>query len=475
MGESKVLRVGLTNPPTMLDPRQASDATSHLVLGQVFECPYFQAGPETKPEPRVLASLLTREQKGNEVEYSAPVREGLVFSDGSACTADDVVASLADVPPIKAVARVSRRGDRVVFTTSRVIPNFEFQLSKRWCTIVRETPDGVRGTGPFMAGPDGLAGDVVRLEKNPSYRDPVPLDAIEFRVFPLDPDGRHTTLLDAIDAGEVDFTTALPRDEVGRLTGVRKLFQPGNSTGILYMNTERGPFVDVELRRALAQAVDRYELARVCYPDSPGLNARGLLPPKMGSTADGIRHNPSAAKQALEAAAGSLPAKLRTVTVWGPRPYVPKPKVVIDELNRQLASIGVELEAISTTSPEDYFEKLRDGEYECVLGGWIADSEDPADFLDAVLTTNFIPIPGRPTSLTANLSRWDDAQTNELVRDYRETPNPENIEAVLARVASEVVLLPLMYGPRVIVHTRNVDGFDPTPVYVPSLSTIDLS
>jgi hypothetical protein len=42
-------------------------------------------------------------------------------------------------------------------------------------------------------------------------------------------------------------------------------------------------------------------------------------------------------------------------------------------------------------------------------------------------------------------------------------------------VARELPLLPLMYGPRVIVHSRRVKRFSAQPAYVPSLARVDLT
>lgn len=446
-----------------------------MVLAQVFETPYAQANREAEPEPVLMADRLHQESGGERPVYSAAIRPGLEFSNGTAVTPDHVVASLSEVGSLAAEAAVSRRGDRVVFSLTRPIPNFEFQLSKRWCTVVLNEGGRLYGTGPFMLDPAHPAdAESIRLVRNPRHRNPVQLDAVEFRVYPPGRDGRHDALISAIESGEVNLTSALPRDEVGRLENVRKLFQPGNSTAMLYFNSERGPLADVDARRVLAHTIDRYQLARVCYPDSPGLAARGLLPPNMGSVHDGIRPDPRGAREMMAEKGVSLPAKLRTVTVWGPRPYVPKPILVIEELNRQLGEIGVAIEPILTSDPEDYFAKLRDGEYDAVLGGWIADTEDPRDFLDAVLTTEFIPIPGRPTAVTANLSRWDDEETNARVAAYRLSHDQASLEAVMARIADQVPLLPLLHGPRVVVHTRDVHNFDPTPSYVPSFARLEM-
>ncbi len=469
----KILRVGLTTSVVWLEPRQASDASSHMVLSQVFETPYSQIGPDAQPVPQLMEGLLELEAGAGGKVCSASVRPGVEFSDGTRLTPDHIISSLEQVAPVRADASLSRRGDKVVFSLVRPISNYEFQLSKRWCAVSVENSGSLFGTGPFMLG-DAQPGDVVRLTRNPRHRNPVPLDGIEFRVYPPDADGRNDALVAAIDAGEVHFTTALPRDEVGRLSNVRKLFQPGNSTAMLYFNVGGGVFSDARVRRALSLAIDRYQLARVCYPDSPGLAARGLLPPNMASGRDGLRHDPREAKAQLDASGVELPPRLRTITVWGPRPYLPKPRLVVEELNRQLKGLGVELEAVPTKDPEHYFELLRDGEYDAVLGGWIADTEDPADFLEAVLGSEYIPIPGRPTALTANLARWNDAATDESIRRYRESPSEQTLEKVLSRIAAEVPLLPLSYGPRVFVHTRNVRNFDATPAYVPSFAQVDL-
>lgn len=472
---NKVLRVGVASPLKHLDPRRAHDAVTHLALAQVYETPFGRTSLNSPPAPLVMAARLSRETANDgTLGYSASVRKGLLFSDGTPVTPDHVIASLGDASALPGEVRLSRRDDRVVFTVARPIDNFEFHLSKRWCMVLLDKGEQSVGTGPFMFA-DRPSSTEVRMVRNPHHRAPVPLDEVVFRVFPPETDGRNPALVEAVKAGEIHFTAALARDEVNELDDVRKLFHPGDSAAILFLNTARKPLADRALRRALALGIDRYELARACHPESPDLSARGLLPPTMGMASDGIRHDPREARARLEAAEASMPSKLRTLVVWGPRPYIPRPAFVVAELNRQLADLGVQLDPVYTEDPDDYFAQVEGGDYDVVLGGWIADSEDPTDFLEATLASSMVPGMGRPTAMTANFCRWQDTRTDTLIQRHREASRPEHQRAILEHIGAEAPLLPLMYGPRVVVHARNVQNVDPDPFRPSSFAEVDLA
>lgn len=466
---TKVLRVGVTSPLEQLDPRTAHDAVSHLVLAQVYETPY---GRSTPPDPLLMAGRLSRKSAADRTIYSARVRSGCSFSDGTPVTIEHIMAALRDLPTLIPGAKLARRGDELEITVSQLIESFELWLSKRWATVYLEKGGQLLGTGPFTFA-TSQSRDEVRLLRNPHYRETVPLDELVFRVFTPDASGRHPDLVAALESGEIHLTAALPRDELSELQDVRKLFHPGESTAMLFFNTQRRPMSDRMLRRGLALAIDRYELARVCHPESPDLSARGLLPPKMSAATDKIRHDPGEARTLL--AQEALPGPLRTIVVWGARPYLARPAVAVDELNRQLADFGVRLEPVYAKDPDDYFAHLSSGDYDAVLGGWIPESEDPVDFIESILASEMIPGEGRPTALTANFARWSDETTDRLLRRCRAFSSTDDMRALVEHIGAEAPLLPLMYGPRAIVHTRDVKNFDATATYVPSFARVDLS
>src|SRR4029079_10206593 len=94
-------------------------------------------------------------------------------------------------------------------------------------------------------------------------------------------------------------TTALSRDDVGKLQHARKYFQTGISTCSLYFNTERPHLRGARVPRALAFAGDRPEIPRLSYENALAFTATSIVPPLMGSFSDGIRTHPEHASELL--------------------------------------------------------------------------------------------------------------------------------------------------------------------------------
>ena len=49
------------------------------------------------------------------------------------------------------------------------------------------------------------------------------------------------------------------------------------------------------------------------------------------------------------------------------------------------SGVGVRVDTIVSTDSEDYNERLDRGDYDLVLGGWIADTADPIDYLSSTV------------------------------------------------------------------------------------------
>src|SRR5688572_31454809 len=89
-GVSRVIRVGVLSGVSKLDPREAIDNVSGMVLGQVFEAPYKIAAGETAVHPQLFEPLRAE----GRLQYSAAVLPGVRFSDGTPLTADLAARSL---------------------------------------------------------------------------------------------------------------------------------------------------------------------------------------------------------------------------------------------------------------------------------------------------------------------------------------------------------------------------------------------
>jgi cationic peptide transport system substrate-binding protein len=469
-GERKVLRVGMLHAVHELDPRRTQELGSVLVLSQVFEPPYALPTADAAPEPLLFTGPLQVEEGG--LVVSGQVRAGVKFSDGTALTAAHAAASLASTEVVARAASVEARGDRVVFRLKRPNPRFDVVLAQSYSSIVlaKNGPnqDGtILGTGPFVVTA-GVGAEVLRLSRNEHYRQTVPLDEVEFSTY-----ASADALIAAVEGGQVDFTSALSRDEVGKIREARKLFLPGASTSILYLNCERPALQNVDVRRAIGAAVDRTEVTRTNYSNALAFAASSLLPPVMGTYRDAIAYNPERARELMRAS-GGVSERLRMLLVWGPRPYLPQPRTAATVIARQLADVGLQVEVVPTSDVEEYNGKVRTGDYDLLLSGWIADTLDAADYLDANLSSELIPSATAPPINRANRSRWRDVTMDEALARFRELRSEDARSSVLQRLAEQLPLLPGMYGPTVVVHSWRVQNFEPSPLGLPSLAGVDV-
>jgi hypothetical protein len=135
--KTRTLRIGVLAGVGTLDPREIGDTITGLVLGQIFEMAY-RVTPSGTIEPHLFAERLRDERSGAQPVYSAAVREGIVFSDGTPLTAEIAAASLAKSGALRGRATVSVRDGRVHFAMSGPSPRFENVLTQWNCGIVLE-------------------------------------------------------------------------------------------------------------------------------------------------------------------------------------------------------------------------------------------------------------------------------------------------------------------------------------------------
>ncbi len=444
----------------------SSDRVSYLVNAQVYETP-FRRLQEDRAQPLLFSSLERRDSAG--LTLVAKIRPDARFSDGTLVTPDHIIESLRASNRLGEDVRMSAAGEEIVFQMDRMRRHFERTLAQRGVAIVLEKDGQLLGTGPYLV--DSISDDTIVLARNEHSPRRPRISRIEIRSFPPTNGRGSEALIQAIESGEVGFSLALSRDDVARVSKARKLFAPGWSTAILFLNTERPGLSDPTVRRGLAAAVDRYRLTEICYSNPSGFAARGLLPPRMGRITDGLQFDPNLAASAR----GKLPAQMSLLTVWGPRPYLPRPQAVARALDDQLRTVGTSLEIVPSHNAEEYRDQLCKGDYDLVLGGWIADEPDRINFIRSLLASNMIPISGRQTALTYNLARWSDPFVDEKLRDAARDAGAADVDGVLARVADQVPLVPLMYGPNVVVHAWNLRGFDADRDIIPDFARLEIT
>ncbi len=470
---SRVVRVGVLSPISKLDPRDAVDNISGMILGQIFEAPYTITAGETNVRPALFSPLRAE----GRLQYSAAVVEGIRFSDGTPLTPDIAVRSLRGAKVLASKATVELRGGRIWFMLVDPNPRFDLTLTQGNCAIVLDRGTQLLGTGPFMFEHRPnlrllQQAKSIRLTRNPHHRGTSGSDELEFRVCPADEDGTPRMLVEALRHGEVDLTNALTLADLGThgLTGLSPSMQPGNSTGILFFNTERRILSRPDVRRGIALAIDLHEIATRSFDKNPAaFLAPNILPPMMGRATGLPVSDREEAKRLLEVS-GAKPPRLSLLVPWAPRPYMPKPLPVAQAIQRHLAEIGIKVDLIESKTSEGFFGDLVRGNYDMALAGWIADTPDPADFFEALLWSKMCE--GENHS---NHSRWKNPLMDAALMRFREQPTEENKREIHRLVREEAPLVPLIYGQSVVVHSRRMRNVSVSATGVLTLSGITVA
>lgn len=473
----RILRVGIRSRLGTTDPLKSKDSETSLGLEPAFESPYAPAVGGEEPAPLLFSEPLRSESNG--LVLSGTVRPGVVFSDGTPCTADAVVASLLRAPDMAERARVEAQGDRVVFHLKNREPRFPLLLSRPTSGIVHETGGKYFGTGAFLSpeAPDG--GDPTQtdhfiLRANPRARQAPKVDAVQFDVY-----SDTESLFAAVMAGEVHITYGLTSAHLPQLRGapVYPKVLEGNSTGLLFLNTERPALRDVRVRRAICAAPSRAEISRTLFgPLGLSFAAKGLLPPFLGpETALGnIDGNRAEAVRLLAEPGIVLPPSLDLLLTWAPKSYLPDPPAAARVIVETLGAIGLKVNVVVPRDRNDYRTRQAAGNYDLLLAGWIADTSDPADFFDSLLASWMIPEPGASRPSSNNLSRWRDPATDKALAAYRADENPSNLLALYGLIEEQGLLTPLLHGKVVVVFHSSLRGFRASSLSRCSFSTIDL-
>ena len=278
--------VALGSDIVSLDPAFAYDFTTNPVVNQITE------GLLTFDQDNQLQPCLAKswEQK-DDVTYVYQIRDDVTFSDGTPMTMDDVMFSIErTMNPdtasyvqwmFSAVKAVEQTGDwelTVTLNAPSVTWKYMFGttaghiISKDYYEAHKDnfgTPEGgILGTGAYQYD-SWKRGQEVVLVKNENYwntETPATMEKLVFKIISED-----TTRVTALQSGQVDFTIEVPTDMIDTLRSSENItLESVDTMGITYLafNTQRAPFDDVNLRRAISCAIDRESLQKNITKDA---------------------------------------------------------------------------------------------------------------------------------------------------------------------------------------------------------------
>ncbi|MFP4234351.1 MAG: ABC transporter substrate-binding protein [Nitriliruptoraceae bacterium] len=370
--------------PDQLDPHTTSSSFAFAVLENVYDT-LVQPGDDLTPEPALAESWEVSEDL---LTWTFTLREGVTFHDGSPLTAADVVASYeriaeegANAFRLGAVSGYDAPDDRtVVIELSRPAPNLLDQIGSFKGMAIAPAADleagtlqdEPNGTGPFSFV-SFAPGDEVVLEANDDYWGDGPfLDGIEFRVIP-DESVKVTNL----ETGEVDWIDSVPPQQIEQLEASEDLVLSqvaGNDYWYLALNNEREPFDDVDVRRAIAFALDIEEITEAAKFDAATPNETAIPETSFWYYDYApFGHDPEQAQQLLdEAGVDGLTIDLMVTNEF------PETVTSAQVIASQLAEVGIEVE-IRTEDFSTWLAEQEEGNFDAFSLGWLGNI-DPDDF-----------------------------------------------------------------------------------------------
>jgi peptide/nickel transport system substrate-binding protein len=453
------LIAAIAGEPDQLDPQKTSAYFSFEVLENVFDT-LVEPDANLEMRPALAESWSV---SPDQLTWTFQLRKGVAFQDGSPFTADDVVYSyrriidekLSNVDKFSAVTDVSAPAPgTVVIRVKQPTPNLLTNLGgfKGMAIVQRKNVEsGQIATHPIGTGPFAFAsqksGDSITLTANPNYWGGRPkLPGVTFRFI-----SEPSTALSALQAGEIDWTDAIPTQRVAQLQNDDSLHlavTPANDYWYLALNEARGPWKDPRVRQAIAYAIDRKAIVQATSYGTAVANQLAIPDGNPWYTPyDKYRYDINEAKRLL-AEAGASPKNLDMLVTTEYPETVTAAQVIADNLK----PLGIAVN-IRTVDFATWLDEQNTGNFDMLMMGWLGNI-DPDDFYYAQHHTDGSSNAQKFSN--PDVDRLLDAGRVEVNRQARQQDYAK-AAAIIADQASYIYL----YNPSVIqAWATNLSGYE---------------
>ncbi len=315
----------------------------------------------------------------------------------------------------------------------------DFLLQQGTPELIDERPIG---TGPFQFERH-RKDRYIRYTRNPDYWRRIPV--AEQLIFDITPSS--SLRLAKLMTGECDVISLPAHSELDIIREKSNLVldeKPGLNVGFWAFNTSRDPFDNIEVRKALAMAIDKSALLEAVYFGS-AVQANGIVPPSSWAHQSDLQstsYNPVLAKELLKK--NGIQEGF-TMDIWAmpvERTYNPNAQMMAELIQGFLKEVGVNVNIVSFEW-NSFRRRLAEGNYDSILIGWSADNGDPDNFYRPLLSCASI-------DSGTNRAKWCSPQFDELINEAL-TYSDENTRSALyqtanAIIADQIPLVPIAHA-----------------------------
>ena len=317
---------------------------------------------------------------------------------------------------------------------------------------------GAVGTGPFQFV-EWVDGSQVVLERFENYwGEPAGVERLVFRGIE-DPTAR----LAELQAGSIDIAVNLSPDDAETIANAPNLevvtAEQNLNIGYIGFHQSNEPLQNLEVRRAIAHAVDWNEVVNAFFGEGAQVASQFIPPGLIGYSEDlePYAYDPEMAQQLLSDAGFADGFSTQFWYMPVSRPYFPSAEPVASAVASYMADIGIQSE-LQTEDWGTYLDDNNTGKFPIYMLGWSADYADPDNFV----YTFFGAEEGQ-----RNFG-WDNQEVTQLLDQARQEPDEaaraELYGQINQLIHDQVPAIPVVHNPVLNAVRSGVEGFEPSPL-----------
>ena len=497
---------GAGGQPVNLEPGNISDGNSIMAQDQIYNRLIETKPGTTELEPALATQWISSE--GDKV-WTFKLRQGVKFHDGTDFDAEAVRFNIErwwdpnnefgyrnagktyeiwgqlfggyKGTPESLLQEVTTQGkDTIKFVLKQPSAAFPSALASGYFGIA--SPDAIKkakdrygtpssqavGTGAFTFK-EWRSGDRIVFEKNLNYwKQGLPKSNQLVMRFITDPAAR----LAQLRAGTIDFTVDLSPDQLKEIqsdANLEAVLRPSFNVGYLALNPSYEPLSKLEVRQAIAQAINKKEIVKAFWgglgENDPHFTPASLQEFQSEKVPD-YEFNPQNAKELLAQAGYPNGFDLQLWYMPVSRPYFPNPKPIAEAFAADLSAIGIRV-SLQTKDWAAYLaDRNKSPGYQAFMLGWTGDYGDPDNFYYA----HFGP------GSTNDIGKWKNDQVFKLLDDGRakadKAARAKIYQAVDEILYKEAVRLPIVHSQPLLAKRKSVTGWTPSPLGSESLEEV---
>jgi oligopeptide transport system substrate-binding protein len=477
-----IFNLGSSGPKT-IDPGLNAASDGGHVANNMFEGLMREVDGAYEP---AMASGYTVNDDGT--VYTFTMRDGAMWSDGKAVTAQDFEYSWARVLDPLTASEYSWIFDEANIKSFKALDEKTFEVTLKAPTpyfvgltgfytffpvrqdAVEKGADGAWAYDPdasIVNGPFKLVsyiqGDRITVERNENYwrADEVKLDKVDFLLI-----DDQVTALTAYEAGEIDILDDISTAEIPRLMAEDPTFQVFPQDAVYYyaLNTKVAPLDDVRVRRALTLAIDRKAIVET-VTKAGQMPAHSMIPGTM-LDADGNVFNEKSGNYGIAPDASAVEEAKALLAEAGFEGGADFPKMTViyntSEGHKNVAeaiqemwkqNLGIEVE-LSNQEWAVFQDTRQNHDFEIARSGWVGDYSDPMTYLGMFLSDS-----------PMNYGEWNSPEYDQLIGDSKTAPGQERFDMLYKAeklLIEDSAVIPIYYYTNPVMVKEKVEGWELT-------------